>query len=124
MVFVDPTPPQVTIFTPKQGAKLSALTSATGTVSDASGNSMLTVSLRRASDGQYWTGTGDTWSATPTPLTVNLDESGEWDRSVWPKLKAGAYTLTALGKDEVGNIATDSTTFTVPSASPPSGGGA
>lgn len=112
-VFVDASPPQVFIFSPSKGAKLRALTRANGTVSDASGDAKLVLFLQRASDGKYWTGTGDTWNAKPTPLAVELASSGEWSRSQWPVLTAGSYSLTATATDEVGNSASARNEFLI-----------
>ncbi|BCM91203.1 hypothetical protein IAD21_03067 [Abditibacteriota bacterium] len=120
-VFVDASPPAVYILSPYPGARLKALGRANGTVSDASGDSTLVLYLRRASDRKYWTGVGNNWSATATPLPVQLTASGEWSRSVWPVLAAGSYTLIATGTDQVGNSASATVEFSVVSASPSGG---
>ncbi len=119
--FVDSTPPSVYIQVPYSGARLKALGRVSGTVSDGSGDSTLVIYLRRASDRKYWTGVGNTWSASATPLPVNLAISGEWNRAVWPTLTAGSYTLIATGTDEVGNSASATTEFSIVGVNPSDG---
>ncbi len=123
LVFVDSSPPQVFIFSPAKGARLRSLTRATGTVSDGAGDSTIVVFLRRASDRKFWTGQGNEWSSTATPLAVQLAPSGEWSRSQWPALITGNYSLIAVGTDQVGNRATATNEFTIGTPNPGTGSG-
>ncbi|RYX83021.1 matrixin family metalloprotease [bacterium] len=115
---VDSTAPAVYIQVPFSGARLKTLGRVSGTVSDAEGDSTLVISLRRSSDRKFWTGVGNNWATNATPLPVNLMISGEWNRSIWPTLTAGNYTLIATGTDEVGNSTSATTEFSIVSTNP------
>ncbi|BCM91396.1 hypothetical protein IAD21_03268 [Abditibacteriota bacterium] len=99
-VSTDASPPSLTLNFPAAGARLRALTQASGTVSDASGDAFVVVYLRRSSDGKYWN--GQEWGSAK-PLPVRQSDSGEWTRTEWPLLAAGNYSVIAVATDSVGN---------------------
>jgi|GEM_PF-1068273 len=87
-----------------------------GTVSDGSGSGVASVGIRiqRASDSQYWDGSG--WTATETwnPSTTLLGGNWTYDWTFSPAVQelGTSYTITARAADNVALTATDATPVT------------
>jgi hypothetical protein len=127
---VDATVPfQVTINDPANGAYVSSLPMISVQSSDNSGGSgiaKVTLTLKRNSDGTYWTGSA--WGAQ-TPVQLNtITFRGDWQRrsglpsttatTAAAKLDEGSYTAVALAYDKAGNSKTATSVFTVDTIAP------
>lgn len=109
-------PTRVSILTPANNAKLTAFTSISGSAADnsrGSGLDRVELTIRRRSDGKYWTGM--TWSATRTILATRLSGTS-WHYAGTLPTTAGAatgYTLTATAFDRAGNVLSATVEVTV-----------
>jgi hypothetical protein len=104
-------PVTVTITSPAHLSSVRTLASAAGTAADNAGGSgigRVDLSLRRASDLKYWTGT--MWSATATQLPTTVSGTN-WSKTngfpalgtnVDTQLQEGKFTLLAYAYDKAG----------------------
>jgi hypothetical protein len=119
---VDNHPPVALRFSnPKDGAKIQALSAITGTAQDNQGGSgiaLVTVELRRSSDGKWWNGTA--WQSERGVLhTTNASSWAVTDAlPAGSELPAGSYSLTGRAQDGAGLQLSASIRFRVVSGSP------
>ncbi len=103
---VDRTLPTVAFTQPLNAAIVAGLNSIRGTASDEGGSGLdhVTVQIRRASDGLFWTGSD--WGTPETELPTKLSK-GVWVREggnpTGDLLLSGRYTLRAWAYDGAGN---------------------
>ncbi len=113
----DKTAPSLTFTSPVNGTVLPSLSLIAGTVTDKSGGSGLSrvdLSLKRNSDGKYWTGTA--WGTTTAIALTTTIQGANWSYSSLPtgnNLIKGAYTATATPFDAAGNNRSATDTFTI-----------
>jgi hypothetical protein len=126
----DTTPPSAVIFSPTNDGNYKVVYGANGTAADAGGSGLANVklTLQRASNNLYYTGSG--WSATKTELAVDGAANWSWG---FPYLADGQYFLQAVARDVAGNVgysntvsfninnSSDATPPTVSIASPANG---
>lgn len=106
-ITVDKTAPLIAFSAPTDGARIGALASIVGTVSDsASGVRSVVADLQRVSDGHYWNGSA--WQTAPAETSAAFT-SATWQ---WvyglpsgTDLPDGDYRLTAAALDAAGNRA-------------------
>ena len=116
LVRVDTKAPRlVTISSPSSNGIVRSLADVRGTaIDDTVGVDHVLISLRRDSDGLFWS--GSTWSTVPGRLTTTFD-GYNWSRSAGlptgNDLTDGSYTLTATAYDRAGNQASTSGSFRV-----------
>jgi hypothetical protein len=131
-VVLDSEPPTTTIGFPSDGATLNAFayaagclpTGACGTAADPSGVDTVRVSVRRESDGGYWTGSGfggfSEYFVDATLLTPGASTTS-WSLPL-PLPADGRYAIRVQAKDTAGNDSspsfTSSATFDVDTLGP------
>lgn len=105
----DTTAPVVAVTTPGHNSVISAITSLSGTASDAGGSGIagnsVNVTLYQVASGKYWD--GGNWSSSPASLSVPVT-GGSWTYSgTLPDNSSnglsGQYTLSASTLDNSGN---------------------
>jgi hypothetical protein len=111
---VDTTPPALTLKTPAPGPPLHvSQPTFSGLAGDAPGD-VQTVTLTVYDDAE-----GDEVAAGPIELIPNHEKDNEWTTgSTGPRLPNGIYTAVATQRDEAGNEAKKTTTFTIDTNSP------
>ncbi|HWC13898.1 MAG TPA: DNRLRE domain-containing protein [Actinomycetota bacterium] len=92
-----------------------------GTVSDATSTvSSVTWTLRRASDGRYWSAAGNAWGTAVVNNAATMTAS-KWNAAVASTVVSAVqttYTLTVTGTDAPGNIASTTRTFRYDATAP------
>jgi hypothetical protein len=127
VINIDTTPPTNEVAFPADGARYRSTTWAAGcssgsricgTASDAhAGIASVRVSVRRLSDGRYWTGSG--WQTTSTSVVAS--GTGSWSTPLGTsQLTNGvSYQVVAWTADAVGNLSLNSVrTFTYDTSGP------
>ncbi|MBI2889979.1 MAG: Ig-like domain repeat protein [Nitrospirae bacterium] len=118
----ETTAPSTSITSPSNGAKLSALTSLSGTAADAtSGVQTVYLFIKRVSDNYYWTGT--MFSSGETAVTATGTTS--WSYSTVPSWSSGSqYTIQSYARDNAGNTESPAAgnAFTFDNTAPSFGG--
>jgi hypothetical protein len=115
---IDTTPPPPPIIqVPANGATLAGLPAIGGTAQDNPGGGgldRLDLTLVRASDGQYWSGSN--WTVFVRSLTTTLSGS-DWSRASGLPLGAdladGTYIVTVTALDLAGLTGTNTSTFNI-----------
>ncbi|BCM88966.1 hypothetical protein IAD21_00808 [Abditibacteriota bacterium] len=103
---LDRTPPVVAFSQPLNGAIVRSLNPIRGTASDEGGSGLdrVTLQIRRASDGLFWSGTD--WSKAETELSTQ-GSNGFWSHTSGnpegDQLLPGRYAMRARAYDHVGN---------------------
>lgn len=109
----DVTPPTVKIITPSSSTAnpISSLNTVFGTASDDKGVNSVMVTLKRQSDGYYWSN-GGYWS--PTFYSIPATGTTTWNLS-GPVISwsTGTYEISAAAQDSTFNIGVASFTFSV-----------
>lgn len=120
-------PPLVSITTPANNSTISSPMTTAGEAKGTAGIARVTISLKRNSDGLYWTGAA--WGAKMELSTTLTPVAGgvKWARTnglpTGSALAAGTYTLQAVATDNNGQTATASSQFTVRTDGGGNGGG-
>ena len=122
-ITIDTIAPNGPIFTsPTSGAVITSLPAISGTADDnnnGSGVVRVGLSIKRKSDGLWWSGSG--WGAAQTIITANLTGNAWTLNSNLPAgnaLPFGEYTLVAKSYDKANNSFTSSIIVTVSSTAP------
>ncbi|MDF2439481.1 MAG: hypothetical protein JWN98_465, partial [Abditibacteriota bacterium] len=118
-LWIDQTAPQLTIQAPADKSTLVTLPAITGRAADAlggTGTARVVLFLRRARDGKFWSGRN--WGLTAVALQTQLN-GNSWKReAALPRganLQPGAYFLSAVAYDRVGNRSSSTSAFTIAS---------
>jgi hypothetical protein len=111
---VDTTPPALTLKTPAPGPPLHVSQPTFSGLAGDAPRDVQTVTLTVYDDAE-----DDEVAAGPIELTPNHEKDNEWTTgSTGPRLPNGIYTAVATQRDEAGNEAKKTTTFTIDTNSP------